>query len=529
MPLHNPTLFLAITTVSFVLAVAIAAVGARRKPALLIWSWALVLHSLTYVLLALRGEISDLLSIVLANMVGASAYAMITEGLLLFLERREPRLRLLIWSPVLVTGISMALLLNDLESRIIFSGSIFVLQILIPLYLLFKNQQAIAGRGHYLFITGVLINVCITSTRILLATRGYFAGMSVTTPNVFLTISFLSSLICVILFVIGLLLMTWEKDEQALKESENRMRILFENTHDAVVLLNHHELFDCNAASLKMFGYPDKQVLLGKRFIDLSPDAQACGTPSQNLINQHIQQAMAHSYHRFEWLYKRPNDSQVFTADVLLNAMQIHGQYVLQAVIRDITERKKLQQDLENKAQLDYLTGLYNRGHFMHLAEIELARAIRYRVPLSLMMIDIDHFKNINDTYGHHAGDMALKNLARLCQNTLREIDVVGRLGGEEFAVLLPETTMDQAVEVAERLRLATADTQTTIEPALTFNFTLSIGISSLTATTQSTTDLLNTADNALYTAKKSGRNVTICSAESAEATAIVPIASTQF
>jgi diguanylate cyclase (GGDEF)-like protein len=111
----------------------------------------------------------------------------------------------------------------------------------------------------------------------------------------------------------------------------------------------------------------------------------------------------------------------------------------------DITERKLLEEELRRQAHVDYLTGVYNRRHFMERAEQELSRAHRYGKPLSMLMLDIDHFKLINDRYGHKVGDTVLKAVADLSHATFRDVDILGRLGGEEFAVLLPETDQPAA------------------------------------------------------------------------------------
>ena len=105
----------------------------------------------------------------------------------------------------------------------------------------------------------------------------------------------------------------------------------------------------------------------------------------------------------------------------------------------DVTDRKALEEELIRQAHIDYLTGVNNRRYFMERAELELRRANRCGNKLSIFMLDIDHFKMINDRYGHKVGDLVLKMLAEVCQSALRDIDVLARMGGEEFAVLLPE------------------------------------------------------------------------------------------
>lgn len=124
-------------------------------------------------------------------------------------------------------------------------------------------------------------------------------------------------------------------------------------------------------------------------------------------------------------------------------------------LISDITKLKQLEDELKHQVNHDSLTGLYSRACFMQMATIELNRALRYGHPMSLLMLDIDFFKRVNDTHGHQAGDLVLKSVADLCRHTLRDCDICGRLGGEEFAVLLPETDQAKAAEAAERLRLA--------------------------------------------------------------------------
>lgn len=177
-------------------------------------------------------------------------------------------------------------------------------------------------------------------------------------------------------------------------------------------------------------------------------------------------------------------------------------------LLHDITELKKLEADLAEQARNDYLTGLPNRRFFIERAAVELYRANRHRQPLSVMMLDIDYFKKVNDTYGHQAGDEVLKSLAHIILATCRQFDIVGRLGGEEFAVLMPATSLEQAVEVAERIRLAVEHHAVALpQGGLPIKFTVSIGVSRLMLETDNIDLILHSADDALYSAKNSGRN----------------------
>lgn len=163
---------------------------------------------------------------------------------------------------------------------------------------------------------------------------------------------------------------------------------------------------------------------------------------------------------------------------------------------------------LEHQAQTDYLTGLANRRHFLEQAKAELARSARYGGSVSLLMFDIDHFKQVNDRHGHETGDIVLQALASIVRLTLRETDMIGRIGGEEFVALLPETQAQKASEVAERLRTTVAEAAIPTGQDNLLHITISIGIATSRGDTDSLKTLLQRADIALYEAKHGGRNI---------------------
>ncbi len=164
-------------------------------------------------------------------------------------------------------------------------------------------------------------------------------------------------------------------------------------------------------------------------------------------------------------------------------------------------------------ATRDGLTGLFNRRHFFELAERELARARRSGLPLSIVMLDLDHFKQINDSRGHAAGDQVLREVAALFGLVLRETDIVGRYGGEEFAALLPDTTREEALHIAERLRAVVAQHQVEWRGEV-IRCSASLGITHLDSVAGGTLDtLLERADTALMSAKSGGRNRLVVSA----------------
>ncbi|MBY0578730.1 MAG: bacteriohemerythrin [Burkholderiales bacterium] len=185
----------------------------------------------------------------------------------------------------------------------------------------------------------------------------------------------------------------------------------------------------------------------------------------------------------------------------------IDGKYYLVGLGTDISERLELEAELVHQARTDMLTGLPNRRHFLQLASQELARTGRYGSLLSILMIDLDQFKAINDAYGHQTGDRTLVKFAEVCRQTMRGVDITGRIGGEEFAILLPETDGNQAFEVAERLRQNISAAEIETERGEAFHFTASIGVATLSKSIDDIDKLLATADRALYEAKRAGRN----------------------
>jgi len=180
-------------------------------------------------------------------------------------------------------------------------------------------------------------------------------------------------------------------------------------------------------------------------------------------------------------------------------------------VLEDLARLIVDELELRIQASTDSLTGVMSRRAFDEQAEREIARACRYGSSLSCLLIDADHFKSVNDTYGHGIGDLALKHLASICSRELRISDCLGRIGGEEFAIMLPETDLGTAIEVAERLRKAIASTPLDAGGGRTVKLTASIGVAAYSESMKTFDPLLSNADFAMYDAKNNGRNRVAC------------------
>lgn len=291
--------------------------------------------------------------------------------------------------------------------------------------------------------------------------------------------------------------------EETLQRNEMRHRSLFQNMlsgfayckilyqfkkpHDFIYL-------EVNPAFEEVTGL---RKVIGKRASDAIPQIQ---TLCPELIHIFGRVVAGGDPEKFE-IYIAP-----LNAWFSVSAYHTEKEYFV-ALFDNITERRLLQQQQERLANLDDLTSLPNRRCFMTQASAEFARILRYHKELSLLMLDLDHFKKINDTYGHPVGDLVLQKLSEVCRPNLRNVDIMGRLGGEEFAILLPETGEQEALEAAERLREHIDNAKVILENGQKIQFTASIGVATYNKSCADVEALINQADQALYRAKQSGRN----------------------
>ncbi|TCS65127.1 GGDEF domain-containing protein [Varunaivibrio sulfuroxidans] len=198
----------------------------------------------------------------------------------------------------------------------------------------------------------------------------------------------------------------------------------------------------------------------------------------------------------------------VLTQEALsLLGVLLLGAVLIALLFREVHNRKALEEELRHQANTDPLTNANNRRFFLNLSEREYLRVRRYGRPLATLMLDIDHFKNINDVHGHAVGDEVLKQCVRTCLRLLRAGDILGRMGGEEFAVTLPEEGLEKAETIAERLREGIEKMEIS-GPGGIIRITVSIGLTQANPITDSNfEDVLYRADQALYDAKRAGRN----------------------
>lgn len=286
--------------------------------------------------------------------------------------------------------------------------------------------------------------------------------------------------------------------EERLRHSEERLKSIIELAHDAIIAFDaDRNIILFNPAAEHMFGWPAPEVI-GRNLSMLMPLTE---TPDCSLLT--LSEGMNNGQSQVTGLRR---DGREFPAEVGISRVSAPGGTIFTVIIRDISERKRFEEELLRLATTDALTGLPNRRSFLERAQAEFDRLQRYGGKAGLLMLDIDFFKKVNDNHGHAAGDEVLRGFAQTCRGVLRMTDVAGRLGGEEFAVLLPETACDKAFELAERLRQTLAATPIETTDGALF-ITVSIGIASLTGDSPSLEQVMAKADEALYRAKSNGRN----------------------
>ncbi len=294
-------------------------------------------------------------------------------------------------------------------------------------------------------------------------------------------------------------------------ESEGQIKSMSKASHDAFIMIDSAGTITFwNPAAEEMFGYTEAEAL-GKDLHDLITKPADIEKANQGML-EFAKSGQGPVMNRVLEMDAIRKSGEVFPVERSVASFRFRGEWYAVGSVRDITARKQFERRLKEMATTDSLTGLSNRRYFMEQAEFQLQQAVRYERPLSIMMFDLDHFKRINDTYGHDAGDQVLQSVAKVVKEIFRSVDIIGRIGGEEFSVAMPETDLDNAKKAGERLRRGLMQARVKTQDK-TIEFTASIGITQLTDQKTTLAQMLKQADESLYQAKKEGRNRVIVTA----------------
>lgn len=296
--------------------------------------------------------------------------------------------------------------------------------------------------------------------------------------------------------------MTHENEiQEQLRESEHHFRRLFESMQDVY--------YRTNAQGVVQHVGPGVRRVLGYEPHEIEGHTAESYYPHSSDRDAFKAAIMAHGeVSDFPGQMVR-KDGTVIDISISSHALFDHnGNFAgVEGLYRDVTQRKNLERELQRLATTDMLTGMANRRSFLEVAEAAFQRAREGHAPLTLLMLDLDHFKSINDRFGHLEGDRVLAEFAQATKHQLRASDTVGRLGGEEFGLLLPSTTPTEGADIATRILEAIRALELTDSNGRPNRITTSMGLGTLSPGDRSLHDLLDRADQALYLAKHRGRN----------------------
>ena len=304
----------------------------------------------------------------------------------------------------------------------------------------------------------------------------------------------------------------YHKARNADRFAKEKIQHVFESLPMPCFVIDEYmQISEVNREVMELFGIDDEKLTFESLVSDYSPKYQADGMLSKEKAHERFNLAIKSKRTSFEWMHQT-SSKELIPCNLELAQFEQDGKSFLIAYIEDMRTVNKaahLEQEvnkLEHLAYIDALTGAYNRAFFMENAEEAFQQCVVDDLPFSLIFLDADHFKNINDTYGHAVGDEVLKIIVARMRNVLKKDTLTARFGGEEFVVLLPNVNVESAKAIAGRIKNVINSPPFGVgKLSIPVTASLGIGIRCETATTLS--EVINNADKALYEAKNAGRN----------------------
>ena len=473
----------------------------KTRPGLGWWTLGIATIALGFVAIYLRAvpQVS-LLAIVANNLLFAYGHEFLYIGVLRFFNRHERRGFLGVLSVVypFVTIYLTYINANLIVRRMVFFTILATLALLTARALVIYKLRATAASAHLLatmFLTHG--SVLFLAIFLMLSTTSN-AGVQAASPEQVTVM--VDGLIMTTLWTLGFILLVSQRSNAESREAKEQRELIFNNSPDAVAIthLSDGRFVEINDGFTALFGYTRADVMESSTI-----QLKLWKHPEDRQKLVAMLNAQGHGAN-LEVVFQHKDGSEL-VCNLSARRLTLNGTPHVITVTHDLTERKRLEDKLRQQATTDELTGAMNRRYFLELLQSELTRAIRLQHPLVIAVIDLDHFKQINDTYGHAAGDAVLRAFAQTCRQHSRDIDLFARFGGDEFALLLPGANCDQAATVLERIRRAiTVPINLGGQPIAV---TISVGLTSLSNTNDSADTLMSRADHALYQAKAAGRN----------------------
>ncbi|MFE8035063.1 diguanylate cyclase domain-containing protein [Thiohalocapsa marina] len=498
------TLLFAITSTSMVLAITMGLIGyGSRHNSMTLWTLAVMLNATAFLAFILRPQIGEPVSVLVGNALITASLAVFAVGWSRFQGRQLATW--LVWLPVPVTVIASLSLLGDIAGRVIANGAIVWLQCLFLLVLLLRGRRSTPGVGQYIVAAGLMMPLLIHPVRIIGVLLDPAAVVSLTSASPVQTLLFLASLHGLILMVIGIIVAVRERAEAELRLSEQKFRAYVEDAYDVIYTLNLKGEFQYLSPNLQeVLGHRPEDVI-GRHFSAYihSDDLPRCLAFLQRLLATREKQSGLEyrvRHKRGDWCWHMSNASPL-----LDDAGELVG---MLGIGRDISDRKENEARISYLAHYDPLTDLPNRTLLFDRLQQALREAERDGTQVAVLFIDLDRFKPINDTHGHAIGDQVLQAAAARLLAAVRASDSVGRIGGDEFLVLLPRVDgCDCVLAVADKITAALCEPIAVDDLQLTLS--CSVGAALYPRHGHDITSLVGHADQAMYRAKQAGRDQT--------------------
>jgi diguanylate cyclase (GGDEF)-like protein/PAS domain S-box-containing protein len=295
--------------------------------------------------------------------------------------------------------------------------------------------------------------------------------------------------------------------ERRLRQTDSWLDAIYTIVNDFAVLglTNQGVINSWSPSAERLTGYTESEAVgeTLRRFCSLS-------AMETDVLEEQLTFAREEGWHSRDYLCQYKSGHFFFAQTMIAVLRDENDEFSGYTVVfRDITERKVSSDNLSNLLTKDHLTGAVNRAHFFNLADKEFARADRYQHSISIIMLDADHFKHVNDSWGHPIGDEVLKSIVKIAEGVIRPGDTIARFGGEEFVVMLPKSNSLDASVIAERLR-SSIEASSVDAGGQEIKITVSIGCASMSQSRSTLKELLISADSALYHAKSKGRNCVV-------------------
>lgn len=303
------------------------------------------------------------------------------------------------------------------------------------------------------------------------------------------------------------LLTLQHNQRQALRKRERQLQVLMDNLPGMAYRCRydrHWTMLFVSQGCARLTGYEPEDLINNR----VASYASLMDEEDSERILGEVQAALDNDESfSLEYGLTRQDGSRIWVWERGRGVEEEDGTVVLEGIVLDISDRKTLENELEEMATRDPLTGLFNRREMSRVLDEELDRARRYQRPMAVLWVDFDHFKDVNDTFGHAAGDSVLRSISRLLLGSVRSVDAIGRFGGEEFVIVLPEMDLEEARDTAERLRRKVAEKPQPLGNGQEVPLTISVGVAVYPDHGQTAPTLCAAADKAMYLAKQRGRN----------------------